>query len=70
MGGKLSSEKSISVGIRFVFHVRVDLAVLWLLFPADVAIEDVGDRFFLYFETVSRYFEVPVFFDPREPVGL
>ena len=30
IGGKLSSEKSISVGIRLVFHVRVDLAVVVL----------------------------------------
>ena len=70
MVGKLSSEKSISVGIRFVFHVRVDRAEVWLCGPADVAIDEVGDRFFLYFETVSRYFEVPVFLEPSEPVGL
>ena len=68
--GKLSSEKSISVGIRFVFQVRVDFAVVLLWLPTEVANDDVGDRFFLYLDTVSRYLEVPVFLDPREPVGL
>ena len=70
MGGKLSSEKSISVGIRCVFHVLVDLDVVALWFPTDVAIDEFGDLFFLYFEIVSRYLDVPVFLDPREPVGL
>ena len=70
MLGKLSSEKSISVGIRFVFQVRVDLAVVLLWFPTVVPIDDVGDLYFLYFETVSRYLDVPVFFDPSDPVGL
>ena len=32
--------------------------------------EDVGDRDFLYLDTVSRYLDVPFFFDPSDPVGL
>ena len=48
----------------------MDLMDAWLWVPTDVAIDDVGDQTFLYFETVSRYLDVPVFLDPREPVGL
>lgn len=68
--GKLSSEKSISVGILLVFQVRVDLPDVWLWLPAVVPIDDVGDLDFLYFDTESRYLDVPVFFDPSDPVGL
>ena len=38
--------------------------------PIDVATEDPGDRVFLYFDTVSRYLDVPDFFEPKDPVGL
>lgn len=74
--GKLSSEKSISVGILFVFHVFsdlidfCDLLEAWVRFPINVPTEEEGDRVFLYFETVSWYFDVPDFFDPKDPMGL
>ena len=52
------------------FQVRVDLPDVWLWLPAVVPIDDVGDLDFLYFDTESRYLDVPVFFDPSDPVGL